>query len=548
MILALALFLRVFSLTHHDVYTDEALLAFRAIGLIDYDAAFIQTTPWQWFPTVPWWARLSFHDDPILFFLLEHWSMSLLGVNLIAVRLPAVLAGVGSVAIIYLIGKRLAGEKAGLIAASLLAVSSYHVWVSRVGLQDGVVIVVTMLTLWLVMKAREDDPRWWLAAGASLGLGIITKYSILIIVPVILWYALVYRWKFYRARAFWLGCLAVFLIMTPSWLYNLKLYQARGHFDFQISAFLSQAVPEWSVRFGRSLTGGPKDRAINFFRALHQGGSPVFNGLALVGVLGGIAALWKRRDKAALFLLGTIILFFLWFLVIGSTYRFVVMVVPVLALLIARFISHFPFPISHYLSLITLVIFLLFELFYSTNSFLLKQPIGRVNITYAQVNEETQNFGFNQLEDYLRNLLAGKMPKFAGTPEYQFIVAEQTDARARFKRAGREPYPVLIIYEKDLNFLASLWIFTRRLIYEGWPIISDAEFARLTGGQYDQFYRAQGIEKFVYIAAANPRVIRPVFDRVGKSEELLQYLNEKRLEPTVIRNRAGVEAFWVYHF
>ena len=146
--MVLALFLRVFSLTHHDVYTDEALLSFRAIGLIDYDAALIQTTPWQWFPAVPWWARLSFHDHPILFFLLEHWSMSLLGVNLIAVRLPAVLAGVGSVAIIYLIGKRLAGEKAGLIAESLLAVSSYHVCVSRVGLLDGAEIIFMMLSLW----------------------------------------------------------------------------------------------------------------------------------------------------------------------------------------------------------------------------------------------------------------------------------------------------------------------------------------------------------------------------------------------------------------
>ena len=503
--------------------------------------------------------------------------MALLGVNLIAVRLPAVLAGVGSVWLVYLIGKkfdyspkqaipplvrqggsvlRRIGEgeggvsKVGILAASLLAVGSYHVWVGRVGLQDGVVIFFMLLTLWLVMKAREDDPRWWWVAGASLGLGVITKYSILIIAPVILWYALVYRWKFYGARAFLWGCLIIFLVTTPSWLYNLKLYQARGHFDFQMSAFLGQDVPEWSVRFGRSLIGGPQDRAINFFRALHQSNSPLFNGLALASVVGGLLAVWKKRDNTALFLLGILVLFFFWFLVIGSTYRFVAMIAPFMALTIgygASAVYHYFSTTKQHFRTCT-IIFLLFEIFYSANSFLLAQSFGPQNITYAQINEETQNYGFNQLEAYLNKLLDGKMPKFVGTPEYQFIAEEQEKAIARFKREGREPYPILIIYEKDLNFLATLWIFTRRLIYEGWPIISDAEFVRLTGEELDRFYRAQGVEKFVYIASVNPRVIRPVFDRVGKSEVMREYLNEKGVEPTVIRNRAGAEAFWVYEF
>lgn len=144
-IVLVAFALRMYRLTLADSYTDEAIIAFRSIGLIDYDTSPVQTTPWQWLSQVPWWAHLSLHDHPLGYFVVQHIAYRLFGVGLFAVRFPSVLFGVASVFLLFLIGKKLFGERAGLVAASILAVQSYHLWVSRLGLQDGAVIAIILL-------------------------------------------------------------------------------------------------------------------------------------------------------------------------------------------------------------------------------------------------------------------------------------------------------------------------------------------------------------------------------------------------------------------
>ena len=179
-ILILAAVLRFAFLTRHDPYTDEVLLGVRAIGMVDYDASNLQTTPWQWVKIVPWWMHLSFHDHPILFFWLQHVSMAFFGENMLGVRLPAALAGIASVYLIYLLAAKLIDKRAGYVAAAVLAAQSYHVWVSRAGLQDGLVIFFSLLILWLWILALQKDKWWlWVLWGASLGLGVITKFTIL---------------------------------------------------------------------------------------------------------------------------------------------------------------------------------------------------------------------------------------------------------------------------------------------------------------------------------------------------------------------------------
>ena len=73
-ILILAAFLRLYNLTSADVITDEALIAFRAIGYIDFFVSPYQTTPYEWFSDTPAWVKLSFHDHPPLIFLIAFQS------------------------------------------------------------------------------------------------------------------------------------------------------------------------------------------------------------------------------------------------------------------------------------------------------------------------------------------------------------------------------------------------------------------------------------------------------------------------------------------
>ena len=127
-ILFVATVLRIYHVTYHDTYTDEAIYAFRSIGLIDYDTSRRKQRRGSGSGRCPG-GHLSWHDHPLGFCAV--FCLRAFGAGLFAMRLPSVLAGIGSVYLIYLIGRKLWNERAGLIAALLLAVQPYHVWVSR---------------------------------------------------------------------------------------------------------------------------------------------------------------------------------------------------------------------------------------------------------------------------------------------------------------------------------------------------------------------------------------------------------------------------------
>ncbi len=539
LILLLATTLRFVHLSFHDSYTDEAILAFRAIGLIDYDGSLIQTTPWQWVPVVPWWAHLSFHDHPVVFFLLQHAAMRVFGENLFAVRLPSVLAGIASVALLFFIAKRLFDERTGFIAAALLAVSSYHLWVSRLGIQDGVIIAILLLILFLLFKTKEDA-RYWILVGAALGIGIITKYTIFIAFPIIALFGMIYRVPLIKSRFFWYGVFVMVLFASPSWIYNLMLYRTFGHFDFQISGFLGQEVAEWRYRMGRAQVGELTDRFHNFFLALLYANSQWFNALTGISIVAALSFWWKKRSPALLFLLGCTILIFLWFFVLGSTYRFVVMILPFFILLISVMLSRAPRSF--------VFVFFTAELLFSMNTFFLPQPVGPPLIAYANIREETEAYGFQTLDAYLGRLLSGRVSALFGSPAYQFLTDLQNRRIQKLKASGAVSYPIMIIYDHDMNFVANLWLFQRRIIYSGWPILPDDDFLTITGDERELFFRRQGIEEFLYIATLREEVRNAPSERVGKRDTFVPYLLSKGILPEIIADRWGTPAFAVYHF
>ena len=550
-----AAILRLAFVSVHDPYTDEVLLGFRAIKLIDYDLSLVQTTPWQWVETVPVWMRLSFHDHPILFFFLQNLSIRALGESMLALRLPSVVSGIASVFLIYLVASHLLNRRAGYIAAALLAVQSYHTWVSRLGIQDGAVIFFSLLILWLWLKALEQNKRlWWLLWGMALGLGVITKLTVLIIIPILLTYALIYRRPFFKNRFFWQGLGMAALFSSPVWLYNLFLYKNFGHFDFQISAALGQYVEKWQFRQGRVMVGGVLPRFRFFFETLYQSNSIIFNYLTIFSTLGALYLFLKKKSKLALFLLSAMVLEGLWFLVTGSTLRFVVMIIPYFVLLITYiFAKLFEWGRFNRIIFSVLALFLAGELLFTANSFLISPSWGKTNLDYAPINVEMRNFGWNELNDYLDNYLAGKTSAAFGKPLHQFMVDLHNAEIERAARAGREKYALVIIYDYDFNFLSRLWTFQRRLIYYGWPALSDAAFFDITGEEWDGYYRRQGIEHFLYFTGVeekdfNVGALYTPYKYKTDLTDFEKYLAGKGIEPEFIKNHQGENAFKVYRF
>ena len=117
-------------------------------------------------------------DKPPLLYWLVMASYSLFGVSDQAARLVPGLAGVLTVLISYLWGRRVAGERAALCGALVLCLSPGFIYRERMLTFDSV------LCLWVVAALAAAHtalagPRlrrgWWILSAAACGLGILTK-------------------------------------------------------------------------------------------------------------------------------------------------------------------------------------------------------------------------------------------------------------------------------------------------------------------------------------------------------------------------------------
>jgi 4-amino-4-deoxy-L-arabinose transferase-like glycosyltransferase len=127
-------------------------------------------------------------DKPPLGLWVQCLSAGLLGFSGWALVLPQTLAGVGSVALVYLIVSRPFGRPAGLVSAFALAVTPIFVAVSRNGTMDGTLIFVLLLSIWAALRAaREQSLPWLLISVILVGLGFnIKMIQALIVVPAII--------------------------------------------------------------------------------------------------------------------------------------------------------------------------------------------------------------------------------------------------------------------------------------------------------------------------------------------------------------------------
>lgn len=114
-----------------------------------------------------------------------------LGALPLALRLTSALIGILTVALAYPLGRALYGRAVGLTAAALLAVSYWHLTVSRNGYPNILIPPLEALSVYGLWQGWQGDrPRDWLLGGAAAGLVLYT----------------------YLAARFWMVFLALFLV------------------------------------------------------------------------------------------------------------------------------------------------------------------------------------------------------------------------------------------------------------------------------------------------------------------------------------------------
>lgn len=179
-IMALAIFLRFWQLTAIGFNSDEAVYTGSAASIAG------NPTLSTMFPV--------FRAHPLLFQTLLSVVLRLHDTDWTA-RGFAAAVGVATVAVTYLLGRRLYGTGAGLIAALLIAVMPYHVVVSRQVLLDGLMTLCATAALYCVVRYVEGGRLSWLLAGGSMmGAAVLSKETSIVL----------------------LGGLYAFFVLTPS--------------------------------------------------------------------------------------------------------------------------------------------------------------------------------------------------------------------------------------------------------------------------------------------------------------------------------------------
>jgi len=199
-------------------------------------------------------ARLKFpsaYHPPLYFVYLAGWS--LIGLkSALWHRLVSCLLGAATVGLIGYLGRRLAGDRAGLIAA-LLAAAYPHLWLNDAALLSETAAAFAVVLTMLAVERFREQPSSARAAelGVALALAVLGRAELLILVPALA-LPLVLGAPSIPMRQRWerLGVVAVAsLVLIAPWVgYNMT--------RFEKPVYLSNGL-------GATLLGGSCDAAFH---------------------------------------------------------------------------------------------------------------------------------------------------------------------------------------------------------------------------------------------------------------------------------------------
>jgi 4-amino-4-deoxy-L-arabinose transferase-like glycosyltransferase len=164
---------------------------------------------------------------------LERVGLGIFGLSLVGLRLFSVLAQAAALVLTGMMAREMGGGRMAQIAATVA------VALSPLPLFEGTEFQYSSFDfLWWVLIAyftirllRGEDPRWWLAVGAAVGVGLETKYSIVFLIAGILGGVLLtHTRRSLKSGWFWGGIALALLIFLPNFLWLAHHHFISYHF------------------------------------------------------------------------------------------------------------------------------------------------------------------------------------------------------------------------------------------------------------------------------------------------------------------------------
>jgi len=141
------------------------------------------------------WATLRSvvhtENTPPLWYLVAWADTRVLGSGEVALRLPSALAGIATVPVAWAIGRELAGRRAAIVCAALVAVNPLFVWYSQEARAYGLFVLMAALAMLCFLRALREPTRGRMAAFAATGaLALLTHYfAVFLLIGMALWLA-----------------------------------------------------------------------------------------------------------------------------------------------------------------------------------------------------------------------------------------------------------------------------------------------------------------------------------------------------------------------
>ncbi|MFX1519939.1 MAG: ArnT family glycosyltransferase [Promethearchaeota archaeon] len=267
-----------------------------------------------------------FLEKPPLIFWLMAVSYKIFGVNEFAVRFIPAVFGVFSVLLIYLLAKQFFEKKVALLSSLLLSLCQFHVKYSRQGMLDVPLTFFILLTLFLFIKgfnSKSASPTFFILAGISQGLGILTKWHAAIFptITIILFICLQKKWNVLFSKKLGIYLISVVLSALP-WL--VYMYMSFPEATRALILFEISGRPSYVSA-----------RGVFWYLGMLMWGLTPWGIISLTAV---VYSGWKRTSGDLLLLLITGTTFFTFEISPYKLYFYILPIVPFLLILTARFI------------------------------------------------------------------------------------------------------------------------------------------------------------------------------------------------------------------
>lgn len=181
-------------------------------------------------------SALAFLDHPPGIAWLIRFGTAIFGDTNLGVRFGGIVAMLITQLLLADIVRRVTGDFRAIVFALLMpeAALYYGLLMAKVA-PDTAMIPLAVAMLWSLVRLHESgNARWWLAAGLFAGLAMLSKFTVIMLLPAVLAFALVPDWRrrWLLSPYPWAAALIALIVFAPVLIWNYQHDWASFRFQF----------------------------------------------------------------------------------------------------------------------------------------------------------------------------------------------------------------------------------------------------------------------------------------------------------------------------